>query len=330
MDNIFKYVVEEQWMIRNVKPWEQDLNYFKLHNMDNIFKYVVEEQWMIRNVKPWEQDLNYFKDSKKLICIKTTETRVNAQAQAYEYMTNYSESCEPAGRLEKVIGWYHSHPGYGCWLSGIDVNTQFINQQYQEPFVAIVIDPIRTISAGKVDIGATLVCIYYSLDVTYFKSSLDTKLFDVFWNTYWVAWYHSHPVCLPTAEMKDTEDLKQQQNQIICEQRSSNLKKQWKDMKQLKKELKPMEQLEHMKQLKEELKDMKQLNCGTCVKALKRHRICYALLVARRGGHERPDVRRYSSGGIQGCGVDGRNQVPDMSPLGVAPMGSTSQADSLV
>jgi proteasome lid subunit RPN8/RPN11 len=36
---------------------------------------------------------------------------VNAQAQAYEYMTTYTESCEPVGRLEKVIGWYHSHPG---------------------------------------------------------------------------------------------------------------------------------------------------------------------------------------------------------------------------
>ena len=23
-----------------------------------------------------------------------------------------------------VVGWYHSHPGYGCWLSGVDVNTQ--------------------------------------------------------------------------------------------------------------------------------------------------------------------------------------------------------------
>jgi hypothetical protein len=22
------------------------------------------------------------------------------------------------------VGWYHSHPGYGCWLSGIDVGTQ--------------------------------------------------------------------------------------------------------------------------------------------------------------------------------------------------------------
>jgi len=43
------------------------------------------------------------------------------------------------GRLENIIGWYHSHPGYGCWLSGIDVNTQMTNQQYQDPFVAVVV-----------------------------------------------------------------------------------------------------------------------------------------------------------------------------------------------
>ena len=29
------------------------------------------------------------------------------------------------------MGWYHSHPGYGCWLSGIDCTTQMTNQQYQ-------------------------------------------------------------------------------------------------------------------------------------------------------------------------------------------------------
>ena len=53
-----------------------------------------------------------------------------------------------------MVGWYHSHPGYGCWLSGIDVGTQAIQQQYQEPFLAIVVDPHRTIAAGKVEIGA--------------------------------------------------------------------------------------------------------------------------------------------------------------------------------
>ena len=56
--------------------------------------------------------------------------------------------------MENAIGWYHSHPGYGCWLSGIDVSTQMLNQNFQDPFVAIVIDPTRTISAGKVNLGA--------------------------------------------------------------------------------------------------------------------------------------------------------------------------------
>ena len=62
--------------------------------------------------------------------------------------------CMQVGHMENAIGWYHSHPGYGCWLSGIDVSTQMLNQQYQEPWVAIVVDPIQTMSAGKVNIGA--------------------------------------------------------------------------------------------------------------------------------------------------------------------------------
>jgi COP9 signalosome complex subunit 5 len=47
--------------------------------------------------------------------------------------------------MENAIGWYHSHPGYGCWLSGIDVSTQMLNQQYQEPWVAVVVSNIQTL-----------------------------------------------------------------------------------------------------------------------------------------------------------------------------------------
>ena len=39
-------------------------------------------------------------------------------------------------------------------MSGIDCLTQMLNQQYTEPFLAIVIDPVRTCAAGKVEIGA--------------------------------------------------------------------------------------------------------------------------------------------------------------------------------
>lgn len=70
-----------------------------------------------------------------------------------------------------MCGWYHSHPSYGCWLSGflkkflfkiffkyfkikgIDVSTQDLHQS-QDPWLAIVIDPIRTLTHSKVEIGA--------------------------------------------------------------------------------------------------------------------------------------------------------------------------------
>ncbi|KAK8696892.1 hypothetical protein V6N13_113064 [Hibiscus sabdariffa] len=52
--------------------------------------------------------------------VEGTGTRVNAQADAYEYMADYSQT----------------------------------NKQFQEPFLAVVIDPTRTVSAIKVEIGA--------------------------------------------------------------------------------------------------------------------------------------------------------------------------------
>ncbi|KAL5709380.1 proteasome regulatory particle subunit RPN11 [Ranunculus cassubicifolius] len=130
-----------------------------------------------------------------------------------------------AGRLENVVGWYHSHPGYGCWLSGIDCSTQMLNQQFQEPFLAVVVDPTRTVTAGKVEIGA-----FRSypdgykppdepLDVSYFKSSLDTHLLDLLWNKYWVNTLSSSPLLANrdyvAGQISDlAEKLEQAENQL--------------------------------------------------------------------------------------------------------------------
>ncbi|KAG2732789.1 hypothetical protein G9P44_003779 [Scheffersomyces stipitis] len=86
--------------------------------------------------------------------VEGTETRVNAQAEGYEYMVQYLEANKKIGRHENIVGWYHSHPGYGCWLSGIDVSTQELNQNFQDPYLALVIDPIKTLKQNKVEIGA--------------------------------------------------------------------------------------------------------------------------------------------------------------------------------
>ncbi|KAI9617339.1 hypothetical protein H4Q26_013210 [Puccinia striiformis f. sp. tritici PST-130] len=57
------------------------------------------------------------------------------------------------GRPEMVVGWYHSHPGFGCWLSSVDTNTQQSFEQLTPRAVAVVVDPIQSVR-GKVVIDA--------------------------------------------------------------------------------------------------------------------------------------------------------------------------------
>lgn len=42
-----------------------------------------------------------------------------------------------------VIGWYHSHPGRGVFLSDVDVSTQLKLQQFSPHVVSMVVDPER-------------------------------------------------------------------------------------------------------------------------------------------------------------------------------------------
>ena len=56
-------------------------------------------------------------------------------------------------RHETVVGWYHSHPGFGCWLSSVDINTQQSFEQLTPRAVAVVVDPIQSVK-GKVVIDA--------------------------------------------------------------------------------------------------------------------------------------------------------------------------------
>jgi proteasome lid subunit RPN8/RPN11 len=51
---------------------------------------------------------------------------------------------------EVVLGWYHTHPGYGVFLSGYDL---FLHKQYfkQDWHIAIVIDP--TVGPPTRDVG---------------------------------------------------------------------------------------------------------------------------------------------------------------------------------
>jgi COP9 signalosome complex subunit 5 len=225
-DALYRYSADSQKEVVAKKPWVKDPNYFQTVRISSVA--LVKMVTHARSGGSLEVMglMQGYVDGSALVVtdafrlpVEGTETRVNAQDEANEYMVEYLQLCREQGRLENAVGWYHSHPGYGCWLSGIDVNTQALQQQFSDPFVAVVIDPDRTISASKVDIGAfrtypenykhqdgngtdadgyqmvpfnkvddfgAHASRYYSLDVEHFKSTLDARLLQLLWNKYWV------------------------------------------------------------------------------------------------------------------------------------------------
>jgi len=230
-DALYDYDNDKYQRFLATKPWTKDPNHFKRVKISAIalLKMVMHArsggQLEVMGLMMGKVDgeTMIVMDSFALP-VEGTETRVNAQTEGYEYMVEYLSLIKDVGRQENALGWYHSHPGYGCWLSGIDVSTQMLNQQFQEPWLAIVIDPVRTISSGKVELGAFRTypegykadndapseyqsipiskiedfgvhCKqYYPLEVSYFKSSLDSQLLDLLWNKYWVNALSSNPL----------------------------------------------------------------------------------------------------------------------------------------
>ncbi|BFU24376.1 26S proteasome non-ATPase regulatory subunit 14, putative [Entamoeba histolytica HM-1:IMSS-B] len=80
-------------------------------------------------------------------------TGVSVEAVDEVYQTTMIEMLRQTGRKESIVGWYHSHPGFGCWLSSIDISTQQSFEKLNERCVAVVVDPIQSVK-GKVVIDA--------------------------------------------------------------------------------------------------------------------------------------------------------------------------------
>lgn len=80
-------------------------------------------------------------------------TGVSVEAVDPVFQTKMLDMLKQTGRPEMVVGWYHSHPGFGCWLSGVDINTQQSFEALNQRAVAVVLDPIQSVK-GKVVIDA--------------------------------------------------------------------------------------------------------------------------------------------------------------------------------
>ena len=80
-------------------------------------------------------------------------TGVSVEAVDEVFQTSMMEMLKQTGRPEMVVGWYHSHPGFGCWLSSVDINTQQSFERLNARAVAVVVDPVQSVK-GKVVIDA--------------------------------------------------------------------------------------------------------------------------------------------------------------------------------
>lgn len=80
-------------------------------------------------------------------------TGVSVEAVDPVFQAKMLDMLNQTGRPETVVGWYHSHPGFGCWLSSVDCNTQQAFEALNKRAVAVVIDPIQSVR-GKVVIDA--------------------------------------------------------------------------------------------------------------------------------------------------------------------------------
>lgn len=129
------------------------------------------------------------------------------------YTSEILDSLKQVGRTQNYVGWYHSHPGFGCWLSGIDVNTHKSLQMVNKTFFAMVVDPFRTLSSRKVDIGCFMTYTqdsssnrsnfiesiplnkaqefgyhankYYKLDHQFFESKFESHIIKLLYKNYW-------------------------------------------------------------------------------------------------------------------------------------------------
>lgn len=132
------------------RQWIHSNNIEEVENLNKLFRYSAEENKRQCDARPWKQDVHHFKNVKisaialiKMVTharsggtievmglmqgkidgdtmividafalpVEGTETRVNAASEANEYMVQYNAKSKEVGRMENIIGWYHSHPG---------------------------------------------------------------------------------------------------------------------------------------------------------------------------------------------------------------------------
>ena len=80
-------------------------------------------------------------------------TTISVESVDPVFQQQFMDMMKQVGRDLMCVGWYHSRPGFGPWLSGTDVETQKSQEMLNPRAVAVVVDPVQSVK-GKVVIDA--------------------------------------------------------------------------------------------------------------------------------------------------------------------------------
>lgn len=273
-ENLYKFDEKENDLLFEQKPWSKEEAYFKKVMLSTlaITKIVTHSVragdreiagYMIGFTK---ERVFYVVDAVEFPMVGTT-SRVEIADQIGDkihiYTDDLLQSLKKVGRTQNYIGWYHSHPGFGCWLSGIDVTTQKTLQMVNKTFFALVVDPLRTLSNRKVEVGCFMTYTqdtssnrsnfmesiplnkaqefgyhankYYRLDHQFFESKFESHIIKLLYKNYWTDTLSSNVVHLNSSYSKSLIedmsakiqgfDMKKRSSQISIEQIDNNQKK---------------------------------------------------------------------------------------------------------
>jgi len=79
-----------------------------------------------------------------------TGTKVSVEAVDPIFQTKMLDMLMQIEKYNIIVGWYHSHPGFGCWLSGVDINTQKSFEQLNRRSIALVVDPVQSTKGNMI------------------------------------------------------------------------------------------------------------------------------------------------------------------------------------
>ena len=98
--------------------------------------------------------LGYLSDDGETLIITDFDTGKQKQTSTFvvlddEALVQIVEDLQHRDKKETIVGWAHTHPSYGCFLSGTDKSTQRTYQNLFPQAVALVIDPSKYYKTSK-------------------------------------------------------------------------------------------------------------------------------------------------------------------------------------